>query len=242
MNLLQTVGLRKKFGHRLVVDDLSLEVRSGERVGLLGPNGAGKTTAFYMIIGLLEPDKGKILLNGQDLTEEPVFQRARKGLGFLSQGSSVFRGLTVEENLLLVWQNLGNKPSAQDPAEKIKNVLKDFGLLPQARLKASHLSGGERRKLEIARAMIREPRFLLLDEPFSELDPKSVADLQEIIIKLKEKEVGILLTDHRIREAVTILDRIYIINKGKIVAEGKPEEVLEKQEVREIYLGQEFRL
>jgi lipopolysaccharide export system ATP-binding protein len=242
MNLLQAVALQKKFGHRLVVDDLSLEVRSGERVGLLGPNGAGKTTAFFMIIGLLQPDKGKILLNGQDLTEEPVFRRARKGLGFLSQGSSVFRGLTVEENLLLVWQNLENKSSTEDPSEKIKSVLEEFGLLPLARLKASHLSGGERRKLEIARAMIREPRFLLLDEPFSELDPKSVADLQEIIIKLKEKEIGVLLTDHRIREAVTILDRIYIINNGKIMAEGRPEEVLEKQEVREIYLGQEFRL
>jgi len=242
MNLLQAVALQKKFGHRLVVDDLSLDVRSGERVGLLGPNGAGKTTAFFMIIGLLQPDKGKILLNGQDLTEEPVFRRARNGLGFLSQGSSVFRGLTVEENLLLVWQNLENKSSTEDPSEKIKSVLEEFGLLPLAQLKASHLSGGERRKLEIARAMIREPRFLLLDEPFSELDPKSVADLQEIIIKLKEKEIGVLLTDHRIREAVTILDRIYIINNGKIMAEGRPEEVLEKQEVREIYLGQEFRL
>lgn len=242
MNLLQAIQLRKKLGHRMVVDGLSLEVRSGEIVGLLGPNGAGKTTAFSMIIGLLEPDGGKILLNGLDLTEEPVFIRARKGLSFLAQGSSVFRGLTVEENLLLVLQNLEGKQSDENSRDVIKKTLQEFGLLPLAHNKASHLSGGERRKLEIARAMVRQPQFLLMDEPFSELDPRSVADLQDVILSLKEKMLGILLTDHRIREAIRILDRIYIINNGKIIAEGKPEEVLEKKEVREIYLGQEFRL
>lgn len=242
MNLLQVLKLRKKLGHRLVVNDLSLEVRPGEIVGLLGPNGAGKTTAFSMIIGLLDPDGGKILLNGQDLTEDPVFIRARKGLGFLSQAASVFRGLTVEENLLLVLQNLEKKPSAEEAAEVIKNILQEFDLLTLARNKGSHLSGGERRKLEIARAMIRQPQFLLLDEPFTELDPRAVADLQEVIVRLKGKGLGILLTEHRVREAMKILDRIYIINNGKIIAEGGPEEVLGKQEVREIYLGQEFRL
>lgn len=242
MNLLQVLNLRKKLGRRVVVNDLSLEVHSGEIVGLLGPNGAGKTTAFSMIIGLLEPDGGRVLLNGEDLTEEPIFIRARKGLGFLSQGSSVFRGLTVEENLLLVWQNMGKKPSGEEVNRVIGSILQEFNLLTLARNKGGHLSGGERRKLEIARAMIRQPKFLMLDEPFSELDPRAVADLQEVIIKLKEKELGILLTDHRIREVMKILDRVYIINDGIIIASGKPEEVLEKEEVREIYLGPEFRL
>lgn len=242
MNFLQALDLNKKYGQRYVVENVSLEVKEGEIVGLLGPNGAGKTTAFSLIIGLVEADSGQVLLNGEEITPYPVFLRARKGLGFLAQESSVFRGLTVEENLLLVLQAMSETDSAELAREKVRDVLKEFKLLELSGKKASQLSGGERRKLEIARAMIRRPKFLLLDEPFSELDPKAVADLQEILGGLKEKGLGILLTDHRIREALKIIDKIYIMNNGKIIAEGRAEEVLEKKEVREIYLGSEFRL
>lgn len=242
MNLLRAVDLNKKYGQRQVVENVSLEVKEGEVVGLLGPNGAGKTTVFSIIIGLVDADSGQVLLNNEDLTNYPVFIRARKGLGFLSQESSIFRGLTVEENLLLVLQTISDVNSFEAGREKAQNILREFRLQELSGKRASQLSGGERRKLEIARAMVRQPQFLLLDEPFSELDPKAVADLQEIIRKLKEKGLGILLTDHRVREALKIVDKIYIMNNGKIIAEGRAEEVLEKKEVREIYLGHEFRL
>lgn len=242
MNLLRAVDLNKKYGQRQVVENVSLEVKEGEVVGLLGPNGAGKTTVFSIIIGLVDADGGQVLLNNEDLTNYPVFIRARKGLGFLSQESSIFRGLTVEENLLLVLQTISDVNSFEASREKAQNILREFRLQELSGKRASQLSGGERRKLEIARAMVRQPQFLLLDEPFSELDPKAVADLQEIIRKLKEKGLGILLTDHRVREALKIVDKIYIMNNGKIIAEGRAEEVLEKKEVREIYLGHEFRL
>ncbi|MGB9835855.1 MAG: LPS export ABC transporter ATP-binding protein [Candidatus Saccharicenans sp.] len=242
MKQLRAVCLQKKFGHRLVVDQLSFEVTSGEIAGLLGPNGAGKTTVFSMVIGLVEPDGGQVFLNGEDLTREPVFIRSRKGLGYLPQDSSVFRGLTVEENLLAVLENLQSGRSAEANRQTARDVLREFGLESLAQNKAGNLSGGERRKLEIARALLTEPQFLLLDEPFSELDPKAVTDLQEILLRLKQKNIGLMLTDHRVREVVKILDKIFIINKGKIVAEGRPEQVLGKKEVREIYLGEEFRL
>ena len=242
MNFLQAIDLNKKHGRRTILVNVSLEIKSGEIVGLLGPNGAGKTTAFSIIIGLIDADGGKVFLNNEDLTPYPIFIRARKGLGFLSQGSSVFRGLTVEENILFVLQSLSNGNSMEANREKAHEILKEFGLFELARQRAAKLSGGERRKLEIARAMVHQPRFLLLDEPFSELDPKSVADLQDIILKLREKDLGILLTEHRVREALKIINKIYIIDSGKIIAEGRPEEVLKKNEVREIYLGPEFRL
>lgn len=242
MNLLRAVDLNKKYGQRQIVENVSLEVKEGEVVGLLGPNGAGKTTVFSIIIGLVDADNGQVLLNNEDLTNYPVFIRARKGLGFLSQESSIFRGLTVEENLLLVLQTISDVNSFEAGREKAQNILREFRLQELSGKRASQLSGGERRKLEIARAMVRQPQFLLLDEPFSELDPKAVADLQEIIRKLKEKGLGILLTDHRVREALKIVDKIYIMNNGKIIAEGRAEEVLEKKEVCEIYLGHEFRL
>ncbi|HEK85037.1 MAG: LPS export ABC transporter ATP-binding protein [Candidatus Saccharicenans sp.] len=242
MNFLQAIDLNKKHGQRPVLINASFEIKSGEIVGLLGPNGAGKTTAFSIIVGLIEADGGKVLLNNEDLSPYPIFIRARKGLGFLSQGSSIFRGLTVEENLLLVFQNMPNGNLTEVNRERAHELLREFGLQELAQHRASQLSGGERRKLEIVRAMVREPKFLLLDEPFSELDPKSVADLQDIILKLREKGLGILLTDHRVREALRIIGKIYIINKGQIIAEGRPEEVLKKNEVREIYLGAEFRL
>jgi lipopolysaccharide export system ATP-binding protein len=242
MKSLKALNLSKTYGQRFVVDNLNLEVKSGEVAGLLGPNGAGKTTAFSMIIGLVEANGGKVWLNGEELTGLPVYLRARKGLGFLPQESSVFRGLTAEENLLLVLQNQPGQNSLAASRELARDILEEFGLLPLAGSRADQLSGGEQRKLEIARAMVRPLEFLLLDEPFSELDPKAVTDLQSLIQKLREKGIGVLLTDHRIREALKILDRIYIMNDGRIIAEGRPAEVLEKKEVREIYLGTEFRL
>jgi len=242
MSFLKALNLLKKYGQRPVVDNLSLEIKPGEVVGLLGPNGAGKTTAFSIIVGLIEADGGQVWLDGEELTSWPAYLRARKGLGFLSQESSVFRGLTVQENLLLVLQSLGRSQTLEDYKKVAQEILQDFGLLSLSNQKAYQLSGGERRKLEIARAMVRQPRYLLLDEPFSELDPRAVTDLQEIMLKLKARGLGLLLTDHRLREALKIIDRIYIMNNGKIIAEGRPEEVLEKSEVREIYLGSEFRL
>ncbi|MDI6845452.1 MAG: LPS export ABC transporter ATP-binding protein [Candidatus Saccharicenans sp.] len=242
MRSLKAVGLSKRYGQRPVVDNLTLEVSSGEVVGLLGPNGAGKTTAFWMIAGLLPADSGEVWLDGERLTGLPAYLRARKGLGFLPQEPSVFRGLNVEENLLVVFENLEKRLSRKQQKEKAAELLEEFGLLPLAKNRADRLSGGERRKLEIARAMAREPAFLLLDEPFSDLDPMAVGDFQGIIKKLKEKGVGILLTDHRVREALEVLDRIYLINDGKIIAEGRAEEVLANKEVREIYLGNVFRL
>ncbi len=242
MRFLKAVNLSKRYGQRTVVDNLSLEVGSGETVGLLGPNGAGKTTAFSMIIGLVEADSGQVWLDGEELTGLPAYLRARKGLGFLPQEPSVFRGLSVEENLRLVLQHQKEAGSSESLKEKVASLLEDFGLVSLAGSRADRLSGGERRKLEIARAMARRPLFLLLDEPFTELDPLAVADLQTIIRKLGERGIGILLTDHRLREALSVLDRIYIMNGGKIISEGRPEEVLEKKEVREIYLGPDFRL
>jgi len=242
MKVLKAINLSKRYGQRPVVDNLSLEVRAGEAVGLLGPNGAGKTTAFSMIIGLVEADSGQVWLDGEELTSLPAYLRARKGLGFLPQEPSIFRGLTAEENLLLVLQSQEEGSFGENLRDTAAELLEEFGLLALATSRADRLSGGERRKLEMARAMARKPDFLLLDEPFSELDPLAVADLQDVIQKLKGKGVGILLTDHRLREALKVINRIYIINGGKIMAEGRPEEVLEKKEVRQIYLGPDFRL
>lgn len=242
MKFLKAISLNKRYGQRRVVDSLSLEVGSGEVVGLLGPNGAGKTTAFSIITGLVEADGGQVWLDGEDLTFLPAYLRARKGLGFLPQEPSVFRGLSVEDNLKLVLQSCPGTASPERVKETATGLLEDFGLAGLARSRADRLSGGERRKLEIARAMARRPIFLLLDEPFTELDPLAVTDLQAIIRKLKDRGIGILLTDHRLREALGVLDRIYIMNGGKIIAEGRADEVLEKKEVQEIYLGPDFRL
>lgn len=242
MKFLKAQNISKRYGQRSVVDNLSLEVRAGEAVGLLGPNGAGKTTAFSMIIGLVEADSGQVWLNEEELTSLPAYIRARKGLGFLPQEPSIFRGLTALENLLLVLEHQERGFPRQELKNRADELLEEYGLLSLAAVRADRLSGGERRKLEIARAMARKPDFLLLDEPFSELDPLAVAELQGVIRKLKEKGVGILLTDHRLREALKVINRIYIINGGKIMAEGSPEEVLVKKEVREIYLGPDFSL
>ncbi len=242
MSLLEVKNLVKRYGQRLVLDHVSIRISQKEIVGLLGPNGAGKTTAFSVIIGLVRQDSGQVLLNDEELTSCPIYVRVRKGLGFLPQEDSIFRGLTVEENLWLAAEAKNGSKGAGACREEIRRQLEEFGLLGVAGELAGQLSGGERRKLEIVRAMILEPQFLLLDEPFSELDPKAVAELQQVVLKLKEKSVGLLLTDHRAQEALKILDRIYIINEGKILFEGRPEEVLKENEIREIYFGHDFRL
>jgi len=242
MNLLEVRNLVKRYGQRLVLDHVSLGISQKEVVGLLGPNGAGKTTAFSVIIGLVRQDSGQVLLNDEELTACPVYVRVRKGLGFLPQEDSIFRGLTVEQNLWLADAAKTGLHGARACREEIRTQLEEFGLLELAGEPAGQLSGGERRKLEIVRAMILEPQFLLLDEPFSELDPKAVAELQQVILKLKEKGVGLLLTDHRAKEALKILDKIYIINHGRILFEGRPDEVLKENEIREIYFGPDFRL
>ena len=242
MNLLEVKNLVKRYGQRIVLDHITLRVNQKEIVGLLGPNGAGKTTAFSTIIGLARQESGQVWLNSEELTPWPVYLRVRKGLGFLPQESSIFCGLTVEENLLLAAEARNGRQGAGRCREMIHQQLEEFGLLPLVSHLSVLLSGGERRKLEIVRAMILEPQFLLLDEPFSELDPRSVTELQEVIMRLKEKGVGLLLTDHRAREALKILDKIYIINEGKILFEGRPEEVLKENEIRKIYFGLDFRL
>ncbi len=242
MKTLKAINLVKRYGQRPVVNHLSLEVRAGEVVGLLGPNGAGKTTVFSIIMGLLQSDGGEIWLDGDELTGYPAYLRARKGLSFLPQETSVFRGLSAEDNLRLVIQLLPEVVSQKDEQAIAGRLLEEFGLKAVASVRADRLSGGEKRRLEIARAMVRQPAFILLDEPFSELDPLAVSDLQSVIKRLKEKRVGVLLTDHRLSEALKILDRIYIIYDGRIIAEGRPEEVLSKVEVKEIYLGSDFRL
>jgi len=242
MNLLEVKNLVKRYGQRAVLDGVSFRLTSTEIVGLLGPNGAGKTTAFSTIIGLIRQDRGEIWLDGEELTPYPVYIRVRKGLGFLPQENSIFRRLTVEENLWLAAEAKNGREKAGDSREMIQQQLQEFGLLPLAGRPAGQLSGGERRKLEIVRAMILEPEFLLLDEPFSELDPRSVAELQQVILRLKEKRVGLLLTDHRAREALKILDKTYIMNEGRILFEGSPEEVLKESEIKKIYFGLDFRL
>lgn len=237
---LKAVGLNKSYGKKKVVDGVSIEVRRGEVVGLLGPNGAGKTTTFSMVLGLVLPDSGQIFLDGEDISALPMYLRARKGLCLLPQEPSAFRKLTVEENLLAI---LEAKPDGGgDRRSRTASVLKEFGLEKLAASKAYMLSGGERRRLEIARAMVTEPEFILLDEPFTGIDPLAILDLQEIVGKLKQNGLGLLITDHSVREALKITDRAYIIDKGRIFKEGTPEEIVSSEEVRKSYLGDDFRL
>jgi len=237
---LRAVGLSKSYGKKKVVDNVSIEVRRGEVVGLLGPNGAGKTTTFSMVLGLVPQDSGAIFLDDEDITGFPMYQRARKGLCLLPQEPSSFRKLSVEDNLLAIMEVLGDSRNGADgdPAR----TLREFGLEKLSAAKAYTLSGGERRRLEIARAMITHPEFILLDEPFTGIDPLAILDLQEIVRKLKAKGLGLLLTDHSVREALKITDRAYIIDKGKIFKEGSPEEIIRSEDVRKSYLGENFRL
>src|SRR3990167_6964669 len=233
-------GLVKRFRNRLVVDGISLDIPRGEVVGLLGPNGAGKTTSFYMIVGLLRPEGGRIFLEGQEITDLPMYLRCRKGMGYLPQESSVFRKLTVEENLLAILETMDL--SAQERAARLRVLLAELDLTPLARHKAYTLSGGERRRLEITRALVTNPRYLLLDEPFTGIDPIAIGDIQEIVARLKERGIGVLITDHNVRETLAITDRAYILYHGRILASGTATELASNPKAREIYLGEKFSL
>ncbi len=233
-------SLRKRFRNRVVVDGVSLDIHAGEVVGLLGPNGAGKTTSFYMIVGLLRPDAGRIFLEGREVTDLPMYRRSRLGVGYLPQESSVFRKLTVEENLLAILETLDL--SHDERMTRLEELLAELELTPLARHKAYTLSGGERRRLEITRALVTSPRYLLLDEPFTGIDPIAIGDIQEIVARLKERGIGVLITDHNVRETLAITDRAYILHDGRLLASGTATEVASDPKAREIYLGEKFSL
>ena len=237
---LQAERLVKTYGGRRVVDNITLYVEPGEIVGLLGPNGAGKTTTFYMVVGETKPTRGNIFLNGEDITKLPHYLRARKGISYLPQEASVFRKLTVEENLLCILQTLNI--SAAQRRERLRQLLSELGVMQLAKSKAYTLSGGERRRVEIARCLVISPSFILLDEPFAGIDPIAVADIQKIVKQLKEKGIGVLITDHNVRETFHITDRAYIINDGKILRSGSPTELERDKQVREVFLGEDFRM
>jgi lipopolysaccharide export system ATP-binding protein len=237
---LQTRELTKSYGGRTVVRGVSIEVGSGEIVGLLGPNGAGKTTTFYMTVGLTAPDSGRVLLDGEDLTNAPMYARARKGIGYLPQEPSIFRGLTVEQNILGILETLDLDRAARQ--QRLAELLAELNLTPLAKAPAHTLSGGERRRAEITRALVMSPRFILLDEPFAGIDPIAVTDIQKIIFHLKERGIGVLITDHNVRETLRITDRAYIVTDGAIFRNGTPTALAADEEVRRIYLGTDFRL
>ena len=239
MQKLETVEISKSYRGRRVVDDVSVNVSQGEIVGLLGPNGAGKTTSFYMVVGLISPDSGKVLLDGTDLTNMPMFQRANQGISYLPQEASVFRKLTVEENLMAILQT--RRMSSRERREKMNQLIEQMGLDTVRRSKGYVLSGGERRRVEIARSLAIDPSFLLLDEPFSGIDPIQVIELQRIILDLKRAGLGILVTDHNVRETLSVTDRAYIINAGKIFRSGSPNKLAQDPEVKRVYLGETFR-
>jgi len=238
LSLLKCNDLTKKYGKRLVVKNASLYVESGEIVGLLGPNGAGKTTLFSMILGLVIPNSGSIFIDNTELTHVPVFQRSLMGITYLPQETSVFNGLTVSENLEIVFENLG--VSRVDRNKRVEKLLRDFGIYKLKDQKAAFLSGGEKRRLELARMMTLNPKFILLDEPFSGIDPLTVKDIQRMILKLKNENIGIIVTDHSVSEIEKIVDRLYVIHKGEILAQGTPYEVLNNPEVIENYIGKDF--
>jgi len=240
LNLLKAEGITKIYGKRKVVDNVSVEVFEGEVVGLLGPNGAGKTTTFYCIVGLVKADGGKVFIGEEEITDEPTYIRARKGISYLPQEPSIFRKLTVEENVRAILEMHGY--SEKEIKERTDWLLERFGISSLRNQKAASLSGGERRRLEIARALTINPKFLLLDEPFAGIDPIAVSDIQGLIRELKEMDIGVLITDHNVRETLKIVDRVYIIAHGRVVASGKPEEVANQEIVRKVYLGEDFSL
>jgi lipopolysaccharide export system ATP-binding protein len=240
MATLSTHSLTKSYGGRTVVRSVSLEVSSGQVVGLLGPNGAGKTTTFYMTVGLTAPDAGRVTLDGHDVTDDPMYVRARKGIGYLPQEPSIFRGLTVEQNVLAILETLSL--TAVERRQRAKELLAELGLTTVANSAAYTLSGGERRRAEITRALVMSPKFILLDEPFAGIDPIAVTDIQKIIFHLKERGIGVLITDHNVRETLRITDRAYIVTDGTIFRSGTPASLAGDEEVRRIYLGTDFRL
>ncbi|MEW6321761.1 MAG: LPS export ABC transporter ATP-binding protein [Acidobacteriota bacterium] len=240
MSTLRTQELTKSYGGRTVVRGVSLDVAAGEVVGLLGPNGAGKTTTFYMTVGLTAPDSGRVLLDGADITDDPMYVRSRKGLGYLPQEPSIFRGLTVEQNVLAILETLDLDAAAR--RERCRQLLDELGLTHVARSPAYTLSGGERRRAEITRALVMSPRFMLLDEPFAGIDPIAVTEIQKIIFHLKARGIGVLITDHNVRETLRITDRAYIVNDGVIFRSGSPGQLAADGDVRRIYLGTDFRL
>jgi lipopolysaccharide export system ATP-binding protein len=233
-------NLKKTYGKRAVVNKVSIEVRQGEVVGLLGPNGAGKTTTFHMIVGLFKPEEGRILLNGEEITQLPMYQRARKGLGYLPQESSVFRKMTVEENVLAILETL--KLSGSERRRRLTELLEELNIAHLAKHKAYTLSGGERRRVEISRALVTSPFFMLLDEPFLGIDPIAVFDIQQIISHLKAKGIGLLITDHSVRETLAITDRSYIMSQGEILISGTSQELINSEKARQIYLGERFTM
>jgi lipopolysaccharide export system ATP-binding protein len=240
MATLRTDNLTKSYGGRTVVRGVSLDVSSGEIVGLLGPNGAGKTTTFYMTVGLTQPDSGRVELDGHDVTDDPMYIRARKGIGYLPQEPSIFRGLTVEQNLLAILETMGLDGATR--RARLADLLAELNLTPLAKSAAYTLSGGERRRAEITRALVISPKFILLDEPFAGIDPIAVTDIQKIIFHLKERGIGVLITDHNVRETLRITDRAYIVHGGTIFKSGTPQSLAADEEVRRIYLGTDFRL
>jgi lipopolysaccharide export system ATP-binding protein len=240
MATLRTQGLTKSYGGRTVVRNVDVDVSSGEVVGLLGPNGAGKTTTFGMVVGLTAPDSGRVLLDDHDVTSDPMYVRARKGIGYLPQEPSIFRGLSVEDNILAI---LETRPlSGEARRARLAELLSELNLTPLSRSKAYTLSGGERRRVEITRALVNEPKFMLLDEPFAGIDPIAVTDIQKIIFHLKARGIGVLVTDHNVRETLRITDRAYIVHDGIIFKSGTPAGLAADDDVKRIYLGADFRL
>lgn len=237
---LAAAHLQKTYGRRRVVDDVSLLVRQGEIVGLLGANGAGKTTTFYMMTGLERAEKGRITLSGQDVTKLPMYLRARLGLGYLPQEPSIFRKMSAEQNILAVLETM--KINRRGRFARLEELLEEFGITHVRRTRGDTLSGGERRRVEIARCLATEPQFILLDEPFAGIDPIAIDDIREIILYLKKQNIGILITDHNVRETLGITDRAYIMTEGKILRSGKPQELVEDEDVRRLYLGERFTL
>jgi lipopolysaccharide export system ATP-binding protein len=240
VNLLRASSLCKSYRNRRVVKNINIEVKQGEIVGLLGPNGAGKTTTFYMVVGLVPPEEGQVCLGEEDITKLPMHMRAKKGISYLPQEPSVFRNLTVEENVIAVMETL-SIPNFEGK-KKARSLLRELNILHIKNALAHALSGGERRRVEISRALATSPKFILLDEPFAGIDPIAVNDIQSIIYQLKRKNIGVLITDHNVRETLKIIDRAYIINEGKIIASGKPDEISQNEKVKQIYLGDQFDL
>jgi lipopolysaccharide export system ATP-binding protein len=238
--ILRTEKIVKKYRQRIVVNDVSVEVRQGEIVGLLGPNGAGKTTSFYIIVGLIKPFSGKVFLNDDEITEEPMYKRAQRGIGYLAQEASVFRKLSVEDNIRAVLEFTRLSKSGQK--EKLESLLDEFGLVHVRKSLGIQLSGGERRRTEIARSLAVNPNFILLDEPFAGVDPIAVEDIQEIVRHLKDRNIGVLITDHNVHETLSITDRSYLLFEGRVLKSGTSQELADDEEVRRVYLGEKFEL